>query len=178
MEKIQDKYMTQVLRRCQRVLRMVSELHKLGFQGLRIYPYQGAVGNWRVEIHPSNHFSSDNSLQLETASPSRIEPARHSAGGSGETYFLDWKDSDTDNSRRLAKKFITRFPELCEASKVRDWSYAGWYQELMGCIETDNRLPCLFWEYSESYTQLPIKKMTNHGFDFEFEFPSPPSNRL
>ena len=178
MEKIQNKYMAQVLRRCQRVLRMVSELHKLGFQGLRIYPYQGAVGNWRVEIHPSNHFSSDNSLQLETASPSRVEPARHSAGGSGETYFLDWRDSGTDNSRQLAKKFIARFPELCKASKVRDWSYAGWYQELMGCIEADNRLPCLFWEYSASYTQLPIKKMTNHGFEFEFEFPSPPSNRL
>ena len=109
MEKIQNKYMAQVLRRCQRVLRMVSELHKLGFQGLRIYPYQGAVGNWRVEIHPSNHFSSDNSLQLETASPSRVEPARHSAGGSGETYFLDWRDSDTDNSRQLAKKIYHRF---------------------------------------------------------------------
>ena len=125
MDKIQDKYMAQVLRRCQRVLRMVSELHKLGFQGLRIYPYQGAVGNWRVEIHPSNHFASDNSLQLETASLSRIKPARHSVGESGETYFLDWRDSDTDNSQQLAKKFIARFPELCETSKVRNWSYTN-----------------------------------------------------
>ena len=171
MEKIRDKYKAQVLRRCQRVLRMISELHKLGYQGLRIYPYQGATGNWRVEIHPYSNFSNDDTLQLERIS---LEPARHTAGGAGETYFLDWSDADSDNSRQLARKFIKRFPELCEASKVRDWGYAGWYQELMGCIESDNRLPCLFWEYSEDYKQLPIKKMTNYGFDFDLEFPSPP----
>ena len=182
---IRDPELAKTVRRCQRVLRMISELHKLGFQGLRIYPYQGAVGSWRVEIYPFSNFSGSKSLTLNNEPPfSGLDPARHTAASS-DKYFLDWKDANSDNARQLATKFIKRFPKLCNISKIRDWEYAGWYQELMGYVEADNRLPCISWEYMEEEdwyqdsSGLPIKKFgSNGGFDFESEFPLPPLPRV
>ena len=175
--------MARMLRRCQRTIRLVSELHKNGYQGLRIYPYQGGLGAWRLEVHPYSHFSTKNSLVLMEDIRSKISSANYTAAA--DNLFFGWKDAKSDTARDLAKKFQLRFSNLCHYSKGRDWEYAGWLQELMGFLEADNRLPCLIWEYMEDSLKdfsvsnpnfLPIKKFKLDGsFEYETSFPLPPN---
>ena len=54
-KKLETNIKAQVLRRFQRVLRMISELRKLGYQGLKIYPYAGAAGKL---AHPERGFDA------------------------------------------------------------------------------------------------------------------------
>ena len=176
---IKNKEMARTLRHCQRVLRMVAELHKRGFQGLRIFPYQGALGAWRVELYPYDDFDLEKPMNLLFDRNSCLSPARHS--GAARDYF-DWSGSSNYNARQLASKFEEKFPLLCHYCKGRDWKYAGWYQELMGILETDTRLPCITWPYMEeqgfnllSPAFLPIKKFDEEGyFVYERSFPLPP----
>ena len=176
-----------IIRRCHRVLRMVSELHKLGFQGLRIYPYNSELGHWRLGIYTKNHFNSFNSLALNKNYAIVPEPAIYSSAN--EAQYFDWTDSTSDNSRQLAKKFMLRYEELCTKASFRDWEYAGWYQELIGTIESGNLLPSILGpsgygediHYIEKYDAnfpkfLPIMKYDEaEGYYFDRGFPLPPS---
>lgn len=178
---IKDRDIARTLRHCQRVLRMVAELHKRGFQGLRIFPYQGSLGAWRVEVYPYNDFEFEKPMNLLWNRNSSLSPARHS--GAADDYF-DWSKSSNYNARQLASKFEEKFPLLCHYCKGRDWNYAGWYQELMGVVEMDTHLPCIKWEHMEdeipgfkysSPAFLPIKKFNKDGyFVYERSFPLPP----
>jgi len=180
-----DRELAKTQRHCQRTLRMVSELHKKGYQGLRIYPYQGSVGPWRLEIYPYVDFSSDNSLILKHTRESKITPARHSAGS--DDYFF-WSNSSNYNARQLADKFEKKFATLCHFTKGRDWEYAGWYTELLGEVEKSNSLPTIVWEgYKReiqdyqytSPTFLPLKGWDDEGyFQYVKPFPLPPSSNF
>ena len=158
------------VRRCHRVLRMVSELHKQQFQGLRVRAFEGgSAGYLRIII--------------ECGPNQTIDPAVYAAS-QGVEYF-GWRDAASDNARELAIKFRQRFPLLCELSKGRDWAYAGWLQELIGFLECGPRLPSMLWEYMENDMPnwdnqfLPIKKFSEDGcFVFECGFPLPPVSTL
>lgn len=131
------------VRRGQRVIRMVSELHRMGYQNLRIMPYEHPNA-WRLAVAPKNCFTESNAACLK--GDAWNDAAIYSAAGGGNLYF-DWEDAKQDNARELADKFIRRFPEVSERGRGRDWEYAGWLSELVGVIETGDLLPVTQWEY-------------------------------
>lgn len=114
-----------------RVLAMVGELHKRGFQRLRIVPGVAPSGvYWRCTITHAGNILRTHGALLARRDP---DVARYTTGD-GNRYF-GWEDAREDTARQLAVKFMARFPEIAERGRGRDWAYAGWYVEMLGLAE-------------------------------------------
>jgi hypothetical protein len=151
------------IRRAVRVLAMVGELHKLGYQRLRVMPAMSSSGvHWRCWIGPANFFyrnhgailapkfqmSLDNELQTKTPIAAYTT--------ADENQYFGWQDAKTDNARSLADKFIRRFCALADSGKGWDYRYAGWYEHLLGLAEA-GWLPVVLRDYSKVYrNHIPI----------------------
>jgi hypothetical protein len=151
---------------------MVSELHRLGYQRLRIMPYSGPNA-WRVAIAAVDQFSVRNGAYMPVEPHHDAEIARYSCAA--ENHYFGWADAEGDDARGLADKFVVRFPRLAGLGAGRDWTYAGWLSELVGHIEAGPMLPEVFHEFSEiepdALKSLPIRH-EDHRWT---EFPLPPS---
>lgn len=156
------------VRRSQRIIRMVCELHRLGYQRLRIMPYFYPLA-YRVAIGPAELFSSRNGAYTERLLDDIF--ALYTSA-SGNQYF-EWEDATGDTARQLADKFIQRFPEVCSTGQGRDWAYAGWLAELMGVMERQEALPFVMEEYyptpPERLDHLPLWRPD--GVTGRFELP-------
>jgi hypothetical protein len=133
------------VRRSVRLMAMVGELHKRGYQRLRVMPYFGPTGHWRGSIAPVLLFYRNHgAIHLEPEggvdAPEVAMVARYT-GAAGSHYF-EWNDAGADTARSLADKFIDRFPLLSMNSQGWDYPYAGWYLRLLGTAER-GWLPCL-----------------------------------
>jgi hypothetical protein len=131
-----------VIRRAVRVLRMVHELHKRGYQRLRIVPGIAPSGLfWRVGVYPVTSILRRNGAMCRDWE----ERAAHYTTGAENNYF-DWTDARRDTARELADKFLERFCDLARSGEGRDWAFAGWYVEMLGVAET-GALPISYEEY-------------------------------
>ena len=176
------KASTPWIRQSQRVIRMVSEVHRTGFQQLRIMPYEYPLA-YRVAIGPKSMFSMRNGAYMQDPDYSLITTY---SSASGHEYF-GWRDAKTDNARTLAEKFVERFAPLAMSGAGRDWEYAGWLAELLSAFEEmPARLPILMAEYFEpspsALTVLPMRlygerEGTDLGDDAVFPLPPPGSRR-
>lgn len=126
------------LRRSLRVLSMVAELHKAGYQRLRIAAGMSPSGcYWRCHITP-----------VDNIRPNGWEPLDWDDGiasytsGDEDRYF-GWKDAPGKTARQLAQLFVERFPELALRGVGRDRPYAGWFVGMLGAAES-GRLPIFF----------------------------------
>jgi hypothetical protein len=130
-----------VYRRACRVLTMVHELHKVGYQRLRIYSGMAPSGcHWRCHIVPADNVATGNGQPLDW----EHRVASYSTG-QGNRYF-DWPDAAGDSARELAVKFIQRFPGIVRSGQGVDWAYAGWFVFMLGVAE-HGRLPIFFADY-------------------------------
>ena len=132
------------IRRSHRVIRMVSELHRMGYQRLRIMPYVHPLA-WRLAVGPKDCFSLRNGSSLKD---DKWDVPIYSSAGGGNYYF-NWEDAKGDNARALAEKFILRFPDIANKGLGRDWNYSGWLSELLSILEGGDLLPVTLWEYME-----------------------------
>lgn len=131
------------IRHSQRVLLMVHELHKLGYQRLRIAPYMAPSGlYWRCTITHAANISPEHGA--EVIHEMEPEVVRYTSG-QGNKYF-GWDDAQQDTARQLAAKFIERFPALVQKGNGIDWPYAGWYVQMMGFSER-GAFPIAFADY-------------------------------
>lgn len=118
-------------RRALRVLRLVHELHKRGYQLLRIAPGMSSSGcHWRCAITPRSNILRTNGAMLKDFN----RCAAHYTSGQDNEYF-GWSDAKADTVQQLADRFSERCPEIIEASRGDDWSYAGWYVRMLGYAE-------------------------------------------
>ena len=121
---------------------MVYQLHKQGFQRLRIVPGMSGSGlHWRCSITPIS-----NILVSHGALPRSYEENYASYSSSMDNYYFEWRDAQKDSARELAKKFKERSPEITELGRGRDWEYAGWYVEMLGVAE-QGFLPVAYGDY-------------------------------
>ena len=130
------------IRRAQRVLLMVHELHKRGYQRMRIAPGMSSSGaSWRCSVTPiTNTLRTHGALSQEFDRDS----AHYSTGM--ENRYFGWQDAREDTARQLASKFIERFPDIAEKGFGQDWAYAGWYVEVLGLAER-GCLPIAYWDW-------------------------------
>ena len=131
-----------VYRRAQRVLAMVHELHKAGYQQLRICPGMSPSGcYWRVAItHKGNILKAHGAMIADYE-----KDAAHYTSGQDNLYF-DWRDAQNDTARQLAQKFIDRFSGICTKGRGLDHEYAGWYVQMLGFSER-GIFPCSYADY-------------------------------
>ena len=164
------------IRQPQRVIRMVAELHRLGFQRLRIMPYEAPIA-WRCQISPAEQFSARNGAYAPYDPDNAIGGELTTYTAASGNHYFDWKDAGSDNARALAEKFIDRFPRTAIAGRGRDWPYAGWLSELVGFLEGGAWLPFVTAEYFDTGPEdlgfLPIRDC-DRGGDVRMDFPLPP----
>lgn len=129
-------------RRCMlRLLAMVLELHKAGYQRLRVVPGMSPSGmHWRCCITSANNVRANG-----------WEPKDWEAGiavytsGQKDRYF-DWHDGQGKTARQLAAMFLKRFPELARSGAGWDWPYAGWFVTMLGAAEAGD-LPVYYADH-------------------------------
>lgn len=135
-------------RRAVRLLAMIHELHKVGFQRLRIAPGMASSGNhWRCFIIAADKVKENGwepTLERWGSVDETIAYAGYTTGH-GAAYF-GWTDAHGDSARTLAAKFIERLPHLAEAGAGLDYAYAGWFTWVLGHAENGN-LPIFFGDF-------------------------------
>jgi hypothetical protein len=152
------------IRRAHRVIRMVSELHRMGFQRLRFMPYFAPLA-YRIQIASIAHFAVANGCYVKGevgVIKGEIGVTYSASSPDTDNDYFGWTDAKSDGARELAIKFADRFPEIVKSGLGRDWAYAGWLVELIGAIERfPNRIPVLFsddfWEEPHKMRSLPLQ---------------------
>ena len=116
-----------------KVLLMVSELHVLGYQRLRIAPGLSPTGeHWRCSITPITNISQKHGARLLDWE----HLAAHYTSAAGAKFF-DWSYAANLTPAKLALRFIEEFPSITTVGKGPDWAYAGWYQQMLGLTAPD-----------------------------------------
>ncbi|PIT74742.1 hypothetical protein B9Z31_06600 [Limnohabitans sp. G3-2] len=138
-----------LVRRAIRVLRMVNELHKAGYQRLRVFPHINGSGTaWRADITYVENVRDDGFSPIDHELEGSGKVARYSTA-QGNQYF-GWMDASTADARELARLFLMRFPHICNLGQGLDWAYAGWLVDAIGWAEQcadESGLLC-FWSDS------------------------------
>ena len=135
---------------CRRLLYMVHELHAMGYEQLRISPGVAPSGLfWRLSVLPASNSDPENGARMRN-----FDEGAHYSSGGGDRYF-DWDDAADDSPRKLAEKFIERFPELAVAGKGRDTEYVHWYEGMLQMTEPDG-LPYAYADWPSPEDRLGI----------------------
>ena len=173
------------VRRAVRVLAMVGELHRRGYQRIRVMPFMSPSGNhWRCWISPDTLFYRDHGAYLRDTDFSETQSASLSARytSGDENHYFGWADSEDDDARSLADKFLVRFSRLAGEGEGWSYTYAGWYQRLLGLADR-GWLPVVISDNSMS----SLKKINLHDLrpaewraegDKDPSLPLPPSGKL
>lgn len=138
---------TPIARRTGRVVAMVHELHKAGYQLIRISPGLSPSGmHWRCSITCAGNMKSDGFSIINT----RKETGLFVPYTSADTGYFTWADAEGLTARGLANRFLKEFQLLARAGFGRDWPYAGWLTEVLGVVEKGDtsRYPVFYADYS------------------------------
>jgi hypothetical protein len=173
------------VRRAVRVLAMVGELHRRGYQKLRVMPFMSPSGNaWRCWIGPDTLFYRNHGAFAREAGHSEEDQstslsARYTTGAD---HYFDWQDADKDDARTLADKFLIRFTRLAGQGEGWSYVYAGWYQRLLGLAE-QGWIPVVLSDYgSFSFKRITLEDHRPQEWRTANEkaptLPLPPSGKL
>ena len=130
---------------------MVHELHKAGYQRLRICVGHSLDGNdWRCHLLPAVNMHKDG------WTPTSTDKAHLYTSREANCYF-GWSDAVDDSARSLAKKFVERFPETARDAIGQDWLYAGWFTSALGSAE-NGFLPAFYGgrSYELKTPEIPL----------------------
>lgn len=127
-----------------RVLLMVAELHRQGYQRLRIAPGISPSGTyWRCAVtHAGNIGADHGALALDD----KQDTAMYSSGA-GDSFF-GWDDAATDDTAALARKFVERFPVIVRLGRGDDDEYAQWYTQVVDLAE-EGDLPYAYADWPD-----------------------------
>ena len=127
-----------MVRRGGRLLAMVHELHKAGYQHLRICAGMSPDGKeWRCRVLPASQ------VKIDGWSPAEDTHQYNQYSSNQGKQFFGWTDTESDDARTLARKFIERFPTTVRDAAGADWAYAGWFTDLLGRVE-NGELPVFY----------------------------------
>lgn len=121
-----------------RIFLMVRELHRLGFERLRVAPGMSASGSsWRCSIVPASCVSQAHGSKIDHSSLEELEKVAkkefwaYTYGSGQQQEPFGWKDAYFDSPSHLACKFIERQPEVVFSGWGSDITYAAWYQKML-----------------------------------------------
>lgn len=145
-----------IIRRGARLLAMVHELHKTGYQHLRASPFRHyKSGHWVCQITCASN------LECEASEATAHLPFTHDASyalqysSADGAHYFGWTDIEGKTARELAALFLQRFPSLAERSKGQDWTYAGWLTSILGIAES-GKLPVTLGASDETFAAVPV----------------------
>lgn len=120
---------------------MVQELHKVGYQLLRVVPGMALSGcYWR------RHVTSADNIRGNGWEPKDWEHGIALYTSGDEDRYFGWSDATGKSARQLAGLFLERFPAIASKGAGWDWCYAGWYVNMFGAAEA-GEFPVYFADY-------------------------------
>jgi hypothetical protein len=112
-----------------RLFLMVAELHKLGYEGLRVTPFLSPSGcYWRCCIVPASLTHQAHGARL--ADDVDYESLPRYSSADGDNYF-GWANMKPKTPVILARRFIVVFPQFAEKGHHPDPAYARWFKEML-----------------------------------------------
>jgi hypothetical protein len=150
-----------------RLLLMVAELHRLGYEGIRAAPYLSPSGcNWRCTIVPATLISREYGARLVEDVDYASLPKYSSADGAN---YFGWRDLKRKSPLAMAKRYIVEFPTFAERGKQPDPAYVRWFVAMLeltapigsiyafGDFESPNdRMPTSFCDESVVVRMPPV----------------------
>lgn len=131
-----------LVRRATRVIAMVHELHKAGYQRIRMLPYLAPSGcYWRCAITFSDNVEDDG-YHIRDEDYENGFVAAYTTGN--DNHYFGWKDAESLSARELAERFLREFPIIAERGMGRDWMYAGWVTDVLGRAEQGRQEDLLY----------------------------------
>jgi hypothetical protein len=174
------------VRRAVRVLAMVGELHRRGYQKIRVMPFMAPSGcYWRCWIGPETLFYRNHGAFLcDTEYSEEVQStalsARYTSGE--ENHYFGWQDAENDDARSLADKFLARFTKLASHGEGWSYAYAGWYQRLVGLADRGWMPVVLSDDDTSSYKKINLHDLRPVEWRIANEkkpsLPLPPSGKL
>ncbi len=126
------------------VLLMVAELHRMGYQRLRIGPGMSPSGlHWRCAVTHVGNINSAHGALVVDDSP---DVATYSSGAGSN--FFGWDDAAGDGPEDLARKFVERFPVIARLGRGDDEDYAQWYDQVVVIAQAGD-LPYAYSDWSD-----------------------------
>ncbi|MCA9193609.1 MAG: hypothetical protein KDB03_17680 [Planctomycetales bacterium] len=140
-----------------RILLLVRELHRMGFERLRAAAYEYPLG-WRCPIVPVSWCLQSHGGRFEwfadkIKSKLGIEHESHCYAAASGQFPFGWKHLPFDDPRRLAEVFIERNQAIALAGWGPDPQYVSWFDEMLRATEP-NGLIAAFGEYLEPIDSL------------------------
>jgi len=126
------------------VVLMVAELHRMGYQRLRICPGMSPSGvYWRCAVTHVENVREDHGAMIMDES----SDAANYSSGAGNHYF-GWEDARKDSPEDLARKFVERFPVIARLGRGDDEVYADWFAEVVKVVQA-GELPYAYSDWSD-----------------------------
>lgn len=86
--------------------------------------------HWRCSVTPAINTLPENGAKLRDWD----SLSAHYTTGQ-RLQFFGWQDAERLTPELMADRFVERFPDISAASLGSDWSYAGWYQDMIRLTE-------------------------------------------
>lgn len=155
------------IRHAVRVLEMVGELHKNGYQKLRVMPFMSPSGmHWRCWVGNEKFFFRNHGAILSEAATSGSDGEQSQAvlmiarySSADDNHYFGWQDGEDDDARLLAEKFSTRFLKLARSGLGWNYNYAGWYERLLGLAERGWLPVVLSDDDPVLYDRIPLRNV-------------------
>lgn len=107
-------------------LQVVHELHRMGYQKLRVYPYFGPNYHWRCLLHPASNVDiEDHQRPINESDQLKYTEA------AGYQYF-DWANCEELTPYEIAFRVTQEKSEFLRDCQGSDPAYVQWYIELLG----------------------------------------------
>ncbi|HLO79241.1 MAG TPA: hypothetical protein VK196_22515 [Magnetospirillum sp.] len=136
-----------ILHRAGRLLAMVRELHRAGFERLRIGPGLSPSGlHWRCSLATADNVCTNG------WEPRDWNLAATYSTAEGDAVF-GWENTPQSPSD-MAAKFIATFPDLAESARGPDPAYARWLDNVVTATR-HGHLPLLFADFPLAEDGLP-----------------------
>jgi hypothetical protein len=90
-----------------------------------------------------------------------------------DNHYFEWRDAVDATARQLAALFIERFPQIAARGQGRDWTYAGWFTEMLGVAER-GYLPMAFNDWSDLSDAPALPTTSADGIPDPPNLPLPP----
>lgn len=108
---------------------MVGQLHKLGYQGLRVCPFMAPSGcYWRCAIVPAHLTPPTHGAMLADGVDYATVP--HYSSAEEDNYF-GWLRLKPKTPLKMARWFTWEFPTLAEQGHFPDPAYADWFGQML-----------------------------------------------
>ena len=125
---------------------MVRELHRLGYERLRVAPGLAARGGaWRCDVVPAAETCRENGTLTPPGRSAQRTTAR------GWAARLRVGRAERDSPAQLAAKFVARFPAVAAAGFGDDAAYAAWFAEMVR-VTAPMGLPYAYWDSDGRWT--------------------------